>query len=277
MTEGGPVARSSSELRARITSGVLLIGAVVLVVVVGGPWFAMFAAAAALFGVFEWHRLISPGELSRETLLSGLAILVGLGLAYAQFPPFWAVGAILVGSVCAAASAAARRSWILWHGFGAIYLGVPALALVLLRGDQAVGGAIVGGIFAAVWAADTAALFAGRSFGGPRLAPRLSPNKTWSGFLVGVLAAGVAEVIYVASLNGTVWAAFWFGLFLGLAAACGDLFESWVKRQFQAKNSGTLIPGHGGMLDRIDSLLFSAPAGAAFLLCSGLDLFGGQR
>jgi phosphatidate cytidylyltransferase len=129
----------------------------------------------------------------------------------------------------------------------------------------------------AVWAADTAALFVGRMVGGPRLAPVLSPNKTWAGFAGGLVAAALAEAAYfavVAAYNGTAVTAelgqyAFFGLFLGVMAACGDLFESWVKRQFRAKNTGTLIPGHGGMLDRIDSLLFAAPAAAAFLFITG--------
>jgi phosphatidate cytidylyltransferase len=113
--------------------------------------------------------------------------------------------------------------------------------------------------------------------GGPRLAPALSPNKTWSGFVGGLIAAALAEAAYfavVALYNGTSPATdlggyAMFGLFLGVMAAFGDLFESWVKRQFRAKNTGTLIPGHGGMLERIDSLLFAARAAAAFLFLSG--------
>jgi phosphatidate cytidylyltransferase len=130
------------------------------------------------------------------------------------------------------------------------------------------GGWIVLGVFIAVWAADIGALFVGRLIGGPKLAPALSPNKTWAGFWGGVIFAGLAETLYVAVLGGPIANALIFGAFLALVGHAGDLFESWVKRRFRAKNSGTMIPGHGGMLDRVDSLLFAAPvaAGLVFLV-----------
>jgi phosphatidate cytidylyltransferase len=262
------------ELKARVASGIILVGVGVLVVVIGAQWFVTFAAIAGSLGLYEWHRLVNVGKLSFETVVGIVAIILAVVFAHLHLPLYCSAAAIVAGSVAAALSAAARRSWVLWHAFGAIYLGVPTLALVVMREDQIRGGAIVGGLFAAVWAADTAALFVGRALGGPRLAPKLSPNKTWSGFIGGVVAAGIAEAIYVAFFVGAVWQGALFGLFLGVAAACGDLFESWVKRQFHAKNSGALIPGHGGMLDRIDSLLLAAPAGAAILFLSGVDLFG---
>jgi phosphatidate cytidylyltransferase len=185
-----------------------------------------------------------------------------------------ALMAIALGSLCAALSAAVRSPavrWpIPWHAFGAIYLGLPVIALALLREDPR-GSDIVGGLFVAVWTADTAALLLGRMIGGPKLAPELSPNKTWAGFVGGTLAAGVAESIYVFLLGGLALEGAAFGIFIALAGHCGDLFESWVKRQFRAKNTGSLIPGHGGMLDRIDSLLFAAPACVAIIYLAGFN------
>ena len=138
----------------------------------------------------------------------------------------------------------------------------------------------LGVLLGVVWVADTGAYFAGRRFGRHKLAPRISPGKTWEG----VAGAAVGVGVYY----GILWLA-WAPSFLAgsrlldLAIVAGmtvlsiegDLFESWVKRVFQTKNSGNLIPGHGGMLDRVDSLLFAAPAAAAFLLVLGSDsLFG---
>ena len=101
------------------------------------------------------------------------------------------------------------------------------------------------------------------------------PKKTWAGLLGGVALAGLAELLYFAAVGGPIGFGILFGIFLGIAANCGDLFESWVKRVFQTKNSGNLIPGHGGMLDRVDSLLFAAPAAAVLMLILGSDsLFG---
>ncbi len=138
--------------------------------------------------------------------------------------------------------------------------GLPVWALVMLREHWSQGAAIVGALFVAVWTADTGALLFGRLIGGPKLAPDLSPNKTWAGFLGGTAAGHMPRRSMSACLVAMCPRAVAFGIFLALAGHCGDLFESWVKRQFRAKNTGRLIPGHGGMLDRIDSLLFAAPA-----------------
>jgi phosphatidate cytidylyltransferase len=155
-----------------------------------------------------------------------------------------------------------------------VYIGLPVLALVLLR-DAPRGAAIVGALFVAVWTADTGALLFGRLIGGPKLVPVLSPNKTWAGFLGGTIAAAIGEAVYVGLLNGNVLQAIAFGIFLALAGHCGDLFESWVKRQFRAKNTGGLIPGHGGILDRIDSVLFAAPVCAVLIFLAGFNPLNG--
>jgi phosphatidate cytidylyltransferase len=167
----------------------------------------------------------------------------------------------------------AQRWPIPWHAFGAVYIGLPVLALVLLR-DAPRGAAIVGALFVAVWTTDTGALLFGKLIGGPKLAPVLSPNKTWAGFVGGIVAAAIAEAIYAEIIGGNAFRGVVLGVLLALASVCGDLFESWVKRQFRAKNTGSLIPGHGGMLDRIDSVLFAAPACAGLLVFSGLNPFG---
>jgi phosphatidate cytidylyltransferase len=132
---------------------------------------------------------------------------------------------------------------------------------------------LVLGIFIAVWLADTGALIGGRLIGGPKLAPKLSPNKTWAGFITGTIAAGIAEAVYVAFLGDSPLSGAIFGIALGLFGHAGDLFESWVKRHFRAKDSGTLIPGHGGVLDRVDSLLLAAPACAIVVTVFGFSPF----
>jgi len=185
-----------------------------------------------------------------------------------------ALAAIALGALGAAVSAAIRSITVLWpipwHAFGAFYLGLPVISLALLRDDPR-GSAIVGGLFVAVWTADTAALLLGRLIGGPKLAPELSPNKTWAGFVGGTLAAGAAESVYVFWLGGAALEGVAFGIVIALSGHCGDLFESWVKRQFRAKNTGSLIPGHGGMLDRVDSLLFAAPVCMAMIYLAGFN------
>jgi phosphatidate cytidylyltransferase len=278
VTDTQPSMPAGFELPARAASGFVLAVAAVAAVVAGGLPFSILVGVGAIAALREWHRLVNGGHVAREMIPSGLAMVAVVWLAHADNGLEAGLVAILLGAAGAALSAALRRSparWpIPWHGFGALYVGLPALAFILLR-DAPRGAAIVGGIFVAVWSADTGALFCGRMIGGPKLAPVLSPNKTWAGFLGGTLAAGVAEALYAGFLRGSVAQAVVFGIFLALAGHCGDLFESWVKRQFRAKNTGGLIPGHGGVLDRIDSVLFAAPICAMLLFLTGFNPFYG--
>jgi phosphatidate cytidylyltransferase len=250
--------------------------AAIAALVSGGRLFEAFVAVVALAALREWHRLVNAGQLAREMVPTGLAMIAVVWLASASSGVGPALIAILLGAAGAALAAASRRKPVLWpvpwHAFAAVYIGLPALALVLLR-DSPHGTAIVGGVFVAVWSADTGALLSGRLIGGPKLAPVLSPNKTWAGFLGGTLAASIAEGLYGGLLGGPIAGAAAFGVFLALAGHCGDLFESWVKRQFHAKNTGGLIPGHGGVLDRIDSVLFAAPACAVLMYFTGFNPF----
>ena len=280
MTEIRPTSVPSPELRMRVASGAVLIAAVVLALISGALIFAVLIAACAIAALHEWHRLVNGGSAAWEVVPAAITIVAIVALSVLQPGPGWPLLAIAAGAGVTALVAAVRGKWVLWHAIGVLYIGAAVLALMVLRdgaGRDAFidGRVVVGGVFAAVWAADTGALFVGRFLGGPRLAPQVSPKKTWAGLIGGVASAGLAELVYFAIVGGPVGFGALFGIFLGIAANGGDLFESWVKRVFQTKNSGTLIPGHGGMLDRVDSLLLAAPAAAAFLLILGSDsLFG---
>lgn len=153
------------------------------------------------------------------------------------------------------------RGWGLgWHVAGFIYALLPALALLWVReranvpGGYDEGFSLVLWAFIVTWAADIGAFFVGRAFGGPKLAPRISPNKTISGLIGGVVAATLLSGLWATSRD-----LHWYWLLLAplfaLAAAAGDLFESWMKRQAGVKDAGVLIPGHGGVLDRLDGLV----------------------
>lgn len=152
-----------------------------------------------------------------------------------------------------------RRSF--WTGAGLAYAVTPFIALVSLRGETSQGLHAILILFGCVWGADTFAYFTGRLIGGPKLAPAISPKKTWSGFVGGILGSvGVAYAVclYLGYGFGVVSAMIAAGL--GLVSSLGDLFESWIKRKFGRKDSGRIIPGHGGLLDRIDGLIFAAIA-----------------
>ncbi|WP_179499439.1 phosphatidate cytidylyltransferase [Sphingopyxis sp. JAI108] len=122
-------------------------------------------------------------------------------------------------------------------------------------------------VFGMVWATDIGAYFAGRAFGGARLAPKISPSKTWSGLVGGMVAALIASAT-IGDRAGIIGVPLWIGLFMGLLAQLGDLGESWMKRRAGVKDSGKLIPGHGGLFDRVDGVLPVA------LLLGGLAFVG---
>jgi len=160
-----------------------------------------------------------------------------------------------------------------WMALGIPYVLLPCLALIWLR-DQSGDAFLVLILFVCVWASDTGAYAAGRMIGGPKLAPRISPNKTWAG-LFGAMAASAAVLLAALHWRGGAAPDGWslstaavLGAGIGLVGQAGDLFESWVKRRFGAKDSGTLIPGHGGALDRLDSMLFVAPTAALVMWVS---------
>jgi phosphatidate cytidylyltransferase len=157
-----------------------------------------------------------------------------------------------------------------WAGAGVLYAGAVVAAPVLLRGADALGLAAIVLLFVVVWATDIAAYFGGRALGGPKLWPAVSPKKTWSGALVGA-AAAVAGGVLVARAAGlaNLAAIGVLAFVLSVAAQAGDFFESAVKRRFGAKDSGTLIPGHGGLMDRLDGFVAAALLAAAVGVARG--------
>ncbi len=159
---------------------------------------------------------------------------------------------------------------------GILYLGLPALALVAMRAFEPRGATIIVGMFLMVWATDTGALIFGNLIGGPRMAPVLSPSKTWAGTIGGSVTAALVYAAFIGLfLEGNAWKAGVFALVFSITAHAGDLFESFVKRRFGTKDSGALIPGHGGVLDRMDSTLAASIAMAALVFLTNFQpLFG---
>ena len=159
-----------------------------------------------------------------------------------------------------------RRGWLLG---GMLYLGVPVAALLWLRHDPEWGLATALWLFATVAAIDTGAYFAGKSIGGPKLAPLISPNKTWAGLAGGTAAAALCGLIAAMILGTHIPTAVLFSMVLAPVAQIGDIGESAVKRYFGVKDSGSILPGHGGILDRIDGLVVAAAFVAAVRLVGG--------
>jgi phosphatidate cytidylyltransferase len=263
------------EWPARALFGALLGASALCAALAGGYVFAGFVALVTGVAAREWHRMFGGARYAVPIAATAGSIVLALACVIALPGTLWPVLILAIGAMAAAISALAAGSSAFWNGLGPIYLGLPALSLVLLRSRGGLAAAFV--LFAAVWAADTGALLGGRLLRGPKLIPSLSPNKTWAGFVVGSVAAAACVGTYVAVIGGRPLEGALIGLGLAFAGHAGDLFESWLKRRVGRKNSGGLIPGHGGALDRIDSILFAAPLAAFGVFVLGLDpLCGGH-
>jgi phosphatidate cytidylyltransferase len=250
-------------LLTRIISSAVLAPLILLVVYAGGLWLVGLVVLAGGLMAWEWARLCGAG---RGTVGSAVAVatLAGAPLVFALASPGYAVAALLLGTVAAAAAERPSRPRAApWIGLGSLYIGLGCLALLWLRELPGQGREVVFWLLAVVWATDIGAYFAGRGIGGPKLAPRVSPNKTWAGLVGGALCAGLVGVAAAAFLGRDVTVLVVGGMVLAVVAQGGDLLESWCKRRFGVKDSGHIIPGHGGILDRVDGLLAVLPV--AFL------------
>jgi phosphatidate cytidylyltransferase len=245
------------EIVLRVTSAVVL-AVLALGATMFSRWsFLVLVMVGGGFIAWEWGRL-TRGNGHDATALVATVIVATIAVFVSLGHPEYALlmlgaGATAIGVTTFTSGGAA------WPVAGLVYAALPAAALVWLRSDPTLGLMAILYLFAVAWTTDTASYAAGRLIGGPKLAPRISPNKTWSGFIVGALVPALVGVAFAAALENTSTA--WLALVsVALALACqiGDLMESWVKRRFGAKDMSQLIPGHGGLLDRIDGLLFAA-------------------
>jgi phosphatidate cytidylyltransferase len=270
---GHPVVRSEPGFALRMVSALAMMP-VALVLVILGDWpFACLVGLAVVLMALEWRQLTDARFGGDGGVLAGASV-AALGLAVvvlaASGRPSEALHALLAGALAAGLIAWRLGASPLWIGLGAAYLALPALALVWLRGLPQFGLQIVVWLLVVVWTTDILAYLVGRKVGGPRLAPRISPGKTWSGLCGGLVAAALAGAV-------TAWAigserllhAAGLGGLLAVVSQIGDLIESTLKRRAGVKDSGTLIPGHGGVLDRLDGLVLAAPVLALLGLVFG--------
>lgn len=271
-----PVASRATEcLKLRVISAGVLLPVALGTAYLGGWPFAVFILIASLLAVREWDRLC--GGSGNDTITLTHAVVVVGAVVLAGYNAFTdAVELIGAGAILVAVVALINRRRVLWPFIGVVYIAAPATACIYLRADAEIGRALIMWLFIVVWTTDVGAFLAGRAIGGPKLAPHISPGKTWAGVIGGIGAATIAGVVtaWVGGLAPSVVFAL-LGVALAIAAQLGDLAESWIKRNFHAKHSGTLIPGHGGVLDRVDGLVFAAPAlaGVALLTQGGAQLW----
>lgn len=264
MTEAGAV-RKLDGFTLRLISALILAPAALACLFVGAAPFAVLVLIASALMAYEWNALSAPGHDRPLTVLFAFVLAGSIGATWNDSLAIAAVVAV-VGVGLAALLARGIGAAPTWAATGLAYLVLPALALIWLR-DLPAGAFLVLWLLLVIWSVDIGAYAAGRTFGGPRLAPRISPGKTWSGLAGGIAAGGVVAALAGTMLKlGTVPGLLVLGGALAILGQIGDLAESAFKRRFGAKDSGRLIPGHGGVLDRLDGLLAIAPVVAA-LVC----------
>ena len=233
---------------------------VLAVIALAGAWFGGWSATlivSALAVVIFWEWSVMTESHNRLAVVYVVPAVVAFALFTLDF------GAVSVAALAATSVIAAARGGFPWRSAGVVFVGVFGLGLLAIRLSPQHSMTAILFLFAIVWATDVAAYFGGRAIGGPKLWPRVSPNKTWAGAVAGLVAGAAAGgLVAVAGGYGFSPALVLGAVALSAAAQTGDLFESAVKRRFGTKDSSSLVPGHGGLMDRIDGLTFAVGAAA---------------
>ena len=250
----------------------MLSAAVLATVALGCNWAGAWPFAALVLGIalamsWEWSRIVRGVSIDSLLLAHGVAVAGAVVLAVLGFGA-WAVALVLAGAAVVLVASPARNA--VMSAFGVGYIGLPAIAMIWMRGDDGYGAAAIMFIYAIVWTTDTFAYVCGRLLGGPKLWPALSPRKTWAGTVGGVVFAALAAAAFGVLIPGSAPLALaGAGIGLSLVAQIGDLAESALKRAFDVKNASDLIPGHGGFMDRMDGIVAAAAAAALLAVVRG--------
>jgi len=275
---GGPdtpatpeAAKGSSNLFMRVVAALIMAPLTIAIVWIGGwPWACIVIAAAALL-YFEWLMIVGASG-NRFAVVAGIAALAIAGICLMMRRTDLALGIVAVGIALAAVAARGQRGWV---ASGLVYAAAALIASIVVRRDADLGFVALMFVLLVVWVTDIGGYFAGRGIGGPKLWPRVSPKKTWAG-AIGGLVLGLAIAAVFAWLGfGAMLPLLLLGAVLSIVSQLGDLFESAIKRRFDVKDSSHIIPGHGGLLDRLDgfvaAIVFAALIG---FMRGGLDGVG---
>ena len=247
----GATAPASRNLLMRVLAAAVLVPLAIGCAYVGGVLWALLVILAVIGLFIEWLMVVGASP-QKPVALAGALALAGAGACLALARPELALLAAVAGLGAVGALASQSR---LWAVAGFLYAGSALFAAILLRADQQMGFAALMLLLLVVWATDIGGYFAGRGIGGPKLWPRVSPNKTWAGALGGFFASLVVAAAFAASGIGRLLPLLLLAGVLSVTGQLGDLFESAVKRRFGVKDSSHIIPGHGGLMDRLDSLV----------------------
>jgi len=252
------LSRLGSDFASRLVSGVAMGVVAALFIMSGAVPFSVLVVVVTVLLSWEWARLVHGRAAD---IVAAIHVVAAGGAAVLAAVGYVGLGllALPIGSILAMLLSLGENS--LLSGLGVFYAGLPAIALIWLRSDPVLGLLAVIFLILAVIVSDTAGFLAGRLLGGPKLWPRISPNKTWTGFVGALVASAIVGAVFWLAVPGSspvrLAAA---GAMLSLVAQAGDLAESALKRRFGAKDSSALIPGHGGVMDRVDGLVAAATA-----------------
>ncbi len=266
-----PMRPASRNLLMRVLAAIVLVPLVLGTAYVGGVLWAALVTLAVIGLFIEWLMVVGALKQRAAAVAGAISLaLAGACLALARFEL-----ALLAAVAGLAVVAALCRQGRLWAVAGFLYAGSALFAALSLRADQEMGFAALIFVLLVVWATDIGGYFAGRGVGGPKLWPRVSPNKTWAGAIGGFAGSLIVAAGFAASGIGRLLPLLVLGGVLSVAGQLGDLFESAVKRRFGMKDSSHIIPGHGGLMDRLDSLVAVLVLGAVLgFLRHGADGIG---
>jgi phosphatidate cytidylyltransferase len=252
-----------ADLGPRLGSAAGLIAVAVISWWLGGIVFFFVWLVAALLVHSEWQRIVGGAQLTARLAFGSVALIATAIAVRSQIPALAVFILLVMAPIIGQLAGPGRR---IWSGGGVIYAGALIIAVLTLRSSFPFGRWAVGLLFAIVWGTDAAAYFAGRLIGGPKFMPHISPSKTWSGTGVGIVTGALIGLGFLAlaarfsqfDAIAPSLPLLFLGLILAAVSQLGDLFESWMKRCFGAKDSGNLIPGHGGLMDRVDGFIATA-------------------
>lgn len=262
-SESSTSRRSWSDLGPRLGSAFVLLPLTALSLYLGGYIFALIVGLVFAGAYREWEQMVARAPIS----IPGAITVVLVALSGVIYPAFGVAGSAAVIAVAIVIAAIFGGEGRVWRAAGLAFFGLVIVAVIAMRGTTWDG--VLAGVFLAVtvWMTDSAAFFTGRQIGGEKLAPDISPSKTWSGALGG-LALGTTSgfIVWLVATDSPWWIGLIFAITISILGQIGDLTESAIKRNFRIKDSGDIIPGHGGLMDRLDSLTF----GVIFVLIVGL-------
>ena len=253
---------SLSSLQQRVISALVLAPIAIAALYFGGIFFMLFLAGAAAIMAYEWCRAGLESRLGLLTFIMAITIIAALAGSY-TLRPYESV-LILMGIWVTG-----RRSRGVSAFFGPFLIGIPVLSLMWLRDLPDIGFAIAFSLFLVIWATDIGAYFSGKTIGGPKIAPSISPNKTWAGLIGGMISAMMVAYLanhFLVKADVAPIAMMGLGAICAILAQVGDFSESAWKRHYGIKDASNLIPGHGGVMDRLDGVFLTAPLLAALML-----------